>query len=251
MSHTAIVEKLRADIAVIERSSPAARPVALGLPAVDACLPRGGLARGAVHEVRGTAASGFAAFLAGRLTGAVLWCVDAGTRASLYGPGLAAFGLDPGRLIVVRCPNRTDMLWTMEEGLRSPGLGAVIGEPDGHVDLIASRRLQLAAETGGVLGLVLARGTGRNQRFAPSALESRWQVNSLPAPTRNRAGPCWRVALARCRGMPQRENAHWTVERNESTGHFTVADAFAGRPADPRTEQFAGGHPAFAAGHYV
>lgn len=251
MSHTAIVEKLRADIAVIERRSLAARPVALGLPAVDACLPRGGLARGAVHEVRGTAASGFATFVAGRVAGAVLWCVDASTRASLYGPGFATFGLDPARLIVVRSPNRTDMLWVMEEGLRSPGLGAVIGEPEGHVDLIASRRLQLAAETGGVLGLVLARGTGRQQHFAPSALESRWQVDSLPAPARHRAKPCWRVTLARCRGMPQRENAYWTVERDESTGHFTVADAFAGRPADPRTGPFAAGQPAVAAGHYV
>ena len=70
MSHRAIVEKLRADIAVIERNSPVARPVALGLPAVDACLPRGGLARGAVHEVRGSAASGFATFVAGRVCGA-------------------------------------------------------------------------------------------------------------------------------------------------------------------------------------
>lgn len=248
MPHTAIIEKLRADIAVIERHNARASPVPLGLPAIDRCLPRGGLARGAVHEIRGSAASGFAALIAGRVPGAVLWCVDAATRANLYGPGLAAFGLDPRRLIIVRCPNRTDMLWAMEEGLRSPELGAVIGEPDGTVDLAASRRLQLAAEAGGVLGVVLARGPGQRQQFAPSALESRWQIDT--APIRNRSGPCWQVVLMRCRGMTQREHAQWTVERNEATDHFSVADAFTDRPADPWAGQRLAGQPALAAGHH-
>ena len=250
MSRTAIVEKLRADIAVIERRNAVATLVPLGLPDIDACLPQGGLARGAVHELRGSAASGFAAMLAGRVTGAVLWCIDAGTRANLYGPGLAAFGLNPQRLIVVRCPNRTDMLWAMEEGLSSPELGAVIGEPDGTVDLAASRRLQLAAEAGGVLGMVLARGPGQRQHFAPSALESRWQVDAAPALAHNRTGPCWQVALGRCRGMPQREHATWMVERDGTTGHFIVADASAGRPADPGLGQAPAGQPAFAAGRH-
>jgi len=250
MSRTEIVEKLRADIAVIERRNAVVRPVPLGLPGIDTCLPQGGLARGAVHELRGSAASGFAAMLAGRVTGAVLWCVDTGTRANLYGPGLAAFGLDPQRLIVVRCPNQADMLWAMEEGLRSPELGAVIGEPDGAVDLAASRRLQLAAETGGVLGVVLARGPGQRQRFAPSALESRWQVDAAPAPAHNRAGSCWRVALARCRGMPLQEHVQWMVERDGTTGHFIVADASADRPADPGLGQTPAGQPAFALGRH-
>lgn len=250
MSHTAIIEKLRADIAVIERHSAGARPVPLGLPLIDSCLPRGGLARGAVHEMRGSAAGGFAALLAGKTSGAVLWCVDAGARAQLYGPGLAPFGLPPRRLIVVRCPNRTDMLWAMEEGLRSPELGAVIGEPDGTVDLTSSRRLQLAAEAGGVLGIVLARGPGSQQHFAPSALESRWQVDAAPTRPGIGSGPRWRVALMRCRGMPQLEQAQWMVERDEATGRFLVADAFSGRPADPRAGHPPARQPAFAAGHH-
>jgi protein ImuA len=220
----AMIVGLRARIAGIERGE-ARRPVSLGLDALDAALPEGGLARGAVHGAAGDAAAGFAAMVAGRLDGAVLWCVEAADRAALYGPGLAAFGLDPERLIVVRCRGRTELLWAMEEGLRTRVLAAVIGAPPGAVDLTASRRLQLAAEAGGTLGIVLDKGGAG--RFAASALESRWRIDAAPAGNAN--GLRWRVVLERCRGGAQ--GAHWMVERDEETGDFAVAAAPADRPA--------------------
>ena len=174
---------LQAAIARIERGGAAAArydAVPLGLPAIDAALPGGGLAAGVVHEVTGSAAGGFVAMLAGRFTGPVLWCVMARSRTELYGPGLAAFGLDTRRLVIARCASRQDMLWAMEEGLRDPALAVVVGEPDRAIALTASRRLQLAAETGGVTGLVLRRGAEEGA-LAPSALFSRWQADSLPA----------------------------------------------------------------------
>ena len=132
---------LQARIARIERGGSADKehPVLpLGLQAIDATLPGGGLPAGVVHEVMGSAGGGFAAMLAGKSgggAGAVLWCVMARSRAELYGPGLAAFGLDTRRLVIVRCANSQDMLWAMEEGLRDPGLAAVVGEPSKAVFL--------------------------------------------------------------------------------------------------------------------
>ncbi|MBV8779343.1 MAG: damage-inducible mutagenesis protein, partial [Alphaproteobacteria bacterium] len=135
----------------------------IGIAAIDRILPGGGLARGALHEILGAgldqedgaAAAGFAAGIAGRLFAAdslqitaktasavVLW---AGQRGDLYGPGLAAQGLDPARIVRVLAPRDDDILWTLEEGLRSPGIAAVVGEV-GRLPMVAGRRLQLAAE---------------------------------------------------------------------------------------------------------
>ena len=220
--------ELRAQIAAIERGGAVRREaVSLGLPGLDAALPEGGLARGAVHEATGEAAGGFAAMAAGRLAGPVLWCRDAADRSMLYGPGLDAYGLGPARVIVAHCRERADLLWAMEEGLRTKNLAAVIGEPPGTIDLTASRRLQLAAETGGGLGIVVNAKGG----FAASALESRWRID--PAPAGDAVRPRWRVALERCRGGAR--NAHWIVERDEETGHFAVVAAPADRPAAPAT----------------
>lgn len=181
MPHT--LSTLRAAIARMERGGAGAErheSVPLGLAAIDDALPGGGLAAGAVHEVMGSAAGGFAAMLAGRFAGPALWCVMEHARTELYGPGLAAFGLDTRRLVVARCPSRQDMLWAMEEGLRDPALAVVVGEPDRAIALTASRRLQLAAETGGVTGLVLRHGA-EDGALSPSAVFSRWRAESLPA----------------------------------------------------------------------
>ncbi|MCC7046720.1 MAG: damage-inducible protein [Alphaproteobacteria bacterium] len=129
----------------------------LGLPALDAALPEGGLALGRLHEVMapaGEAGTGFAAALLARIAGAqgrVLWC-----GPMPYGPGLAEFGLDPDRVIFARTAPDAETLWAMEEGLRCPSLAAVLGEV-GVLDLTAGRRLQLAAERWGVTAIALRR----------------------------------------------------------------------------------------------
>lgn len=222
----ATMADLRAQIAAIERGgAPRRQVVALGLPDLEAVLPEGGLACGAVHEAMGAAAGGFAAMVAARAAGPVLWCRDIDDRAMLYGPGLEAYGLAPARAIVAHCRGRTDLLWAMEEGLRTQGLAAVIGEPTGTIDLTASRRLQLAAEIGGGLGIVINMQGG----FAASALESRWRIDAAPAGDTIR--PRWKVVLERSRGGAQ--NVSWIVERDEETGRFAVVAALADRPAAP------------------
>lgn len=231
MSHT--LSTLRAAIARMERGGAGAErheSVPLGLAAIDDALPGGGLAAGAVHEVMGSAAGGFAAMLAGRFAGPALWCVMEHARTELYGPGLAAFGLDTRRLVVARCPSRQDMLWAMEEGLRDPALAVVVGEPDRAIALTASRRLQLAAETGGVTGLVLRHGA-EDGALSPSAVFSRWRADSLPALTA--LGTRWRIELLRCRGGIGDADGDkvWIVDWCDATRDLSLVSGSRHRPA--------------------
>ena len=69
-------------------------------------------------------------------------------------PGLARFGLSPADLVLVQAPRRQDALWAMEESLRCPGVAGALLAIEG-LDLTAARRLQLAAEAGGAIGLLL------------------------------------------------------------------------------------------------
>lgn len=234
------VAALQAAIALIERGGAASArqgAVPLGVAAIDGALPGGGIAAGAVHEVTGSAAGGFVALLAGRFAGPVLWCVMASSRTALYGPGLAAFGLETQRLVIARCADRRDMLWAMEEGLRDPALAVVVAEPDRPVALTASRRLQLAAETGGTTGLVLRRGAAEGA-LAPSAVCSRWQADSLPAlgvSGTPAEGARWRLALLRCRGgltgTGRAGTKNWIVDWCDATGDLSLVSGAGGRAA--------------------
>jgi protein ImuA len=162
-----------------QRAAPALRALPFGAPEIDDALPWRGLAAGALHEVSGpardAAALGFVsallARLAARAPGAVLWCRRLGASyesGDIYAPGLAAFGLDPSRLILLGAKQRRDVLWAMREGLSCSRLLAVVGEvEDAAVGLTASRRLQLAAEKSGVgcfLLRVLPEGRQPNNR---------------------------------------------------------------------------------------
>ena len=70
-----------------------------------------------------------------------------------------------------------DLFWAMEEGLRTPGIAAVVGETRA-ADPTAGRRLSLAAEKNGVPALLL-----RPQPAPPqSVCATRWRVASAPSP---------------------------------------------------------------------
>ena len=166
--------------------------------------------------------------------GVVLWCLP---RPDLYGPGLAAHGLDPGRVVLVRASRDAEILWAMEEGLRAPGIVAVVGEV-GSLPMVASRRLQLAAERSGITAFLLRRwrdgGQAARERALPNAAVTRWRIAALPSrPLRDEPGvghPRWRVELLRCRGG---EPGCWEMEVPDATDHVSLAAALADRPAAP------------------
>jgi protein ImuA len=253
MSSVADLSALRERIRHLEQ--PARHDVLpFGVAAIDRALPGGGLALGAVHEILGAggdeedgaAAAGFAAGILARhgpiggtgpTGGIVLWCLK---RPDLYGPGLMAHGLDPARLVLVTARRDDDILWAIEEGLRSgvaSGLSAVVGEV-GQLTMVAGRRLQLAAERSGATALLLRRwrngAEAAAERDQPSAALTRWRVAALPsAEIAGEPGigrPRWRVALLRVRGG---EPGAWDVEVADATGHVSLSAELADRPAAP------------------
>ena len=63
-------------------------------------------------------------------------------------------GVDLARVVVVRVRDPVDLLWTVEQGLRSRGVELVVCRVD-CLPMVAFRRLKLAAEVGGTRCLLL------------------------------------------------------------------------------------------------
>jgi len=179
----AVVEALRERIRCLEGRARHRRAVLpFGVKAIDERLPEGGLALGALHEVAGggngaidgAAAALFAAGVAARTRGRVLWCV---TRQDLFAPALASAGLAPDRVIYVEAGDEKSVLACFEEGLRHGGshgglhggFGAVVAEV-ARLSMTASRRLQLAAEGSGAIGIAIRRFPAPSPRLPSGRL---------------------------------------------------------------------------------
>ncbi len=242
---------VRRQVAALERGGRRAGVLPFGVPAIDRALPEGGLALGALHEIcgqtadeeDGAVAAGFLAGILARLSALrpVLWC---GRVADLYPPGLALLGLVPARLLMAKCRTDQDILWAMEEGLKTPALAAVVGEVSA-LPGPSSRRLQLAAEAAGVTAFALRRwrdaGAAARERGAPVAAMTRWRVGALPSiPEPGEPGvgrSRWQVELLRCRGgVP----ASWCVEECDATGHVTLSAELADRAVADGERRIAG-----------
>ena len=186
---TRVLDELRERIAHLEGST-ARKATALpfGVPDIDARLPAGGLAYGAIHEVAGggagtvdgAAAALFVAGVAARSRGKILWCL---TRPDLFFPAISQAGLHPDRVVFCEADKEEDVLASMEEGLSFGGLGAVVGELV-RLPMTASRRLQLAAEKTGTLGIALRRWRRQSEASdygQPTASTTRWRISVLPS----------------------------------------------------------------------
>lgn len=177
--------------------------LSLGVPALDEALPWGGLPTGVLHEILGrpgdAASCGFAVRLLRdlitRRQRPVLWCRGDEDAGAPYAPGLTQGGLAGETVIFARARKPAELLWAMEEGLRSGAFAAVLGEGVAP-DLTATRRLQLAAEAGATTALLVLshRVTG-----GISAALTRWQVASVPVEEESEAAR-WQIELKRCRG---------------------------------------------------
>jgi len=99
-------------------------------------------------------------------------------------------------LVLVYPENDRDEMWALDQVLRTPHIAAVLAWPDRLAGPIF-RRLQLAVETSGGLGLFVRRETAKSE---PSWSDIRWRV----VPRTSRAGWRLRVELLRVRGGPAR-----------------------------------------------
>jgi protein ImuA len=203
-------------------------PVPLS-PALDRALPAGGLARAALHEVLavggllGGAALGFAALALARAGGTVLWIAP---EPEAWPPGLLRFGLRPQQLVLVRAPRPTDALWAMEEALRCRAVSGVLMISPG-IGLTAGRRLMLAAEAGGALGILLRPDS---DKAGPAVALTRWRVAPLPALVPDE--PHWQVELLRSRGGT---GGQWALRwRDDALQDVVAAPA---RPAAAATRR--------------
>ena len=194
----------------------------------------GGLLLGAVHEIfaHDASASGFAVCAAQRVRGTkkMLWIMQdfsALEHGALSPCGFAELGIDPSKLLLLRAADAADALRAGVDALSCTGLGAVIMEIVGNpkiLDLVASRRLTLAAQHKNVTAFLLRQGAVAE----PSAAQTRWQIHSHCSGRADDWGmPRFDAELVRNR---QGETGHWVMEWSCDDGVFRKPDDQAAHP---------------------
>ena len=120
------------------------------------------------------------------------------------------------------------------DGLRHGGLGAVVAEV-ARLSMTASRRLQLAAEGSGTIGIAIRRWRRPAEAAdfgLPTASVTRWRVSALPAtplPVPGVGRPRWQLELIRCRAG---ESADFEVEGCDAKGRLTLSSNLVHGPAE-------------------
>ncbi|MEM1072939.1 MAG: hypothetical protein AAF665_02200 [Pseudomonadota bacterium] len=159
-----------------------------------------------VHEASGPARRTFAMWLAAQTDGPIIWVSPPWGQDPLHADGVAAW-IDPARLVFVSPKRPEDLLWTMEEVLRSGAVALCVADLPNLPTLTHVRRMHLAAETGAQLagplplGLLLTPGDGG----APG-VETRWHLRAAHRGAEER----WRLERLRARTAPRKR---WDVTR--------------------------------------
>jgi protein ImuA len=165
-------------------------------------------------------------------TGRVLWI---GRRCWPYPPSLvgqSGYRRLLERSVFVDTPTRDERLWAIDVALRSSAALVVVADGAG-LTMAGSRRLQLAAEAGGTVGL-LARP--HNERGELSTAATRWLVSPGPVDGADPARPTWTVELLRRKGLrPIAEDARrWAVRLEDGTRLVSMDATAPDRPAAAR-----------------
>ena len=155
-----------------------------------------------VHECNGRSRVGFAMIVAAQITGHVFWIAPKWQRETLNPDGMRAF-TKPQNFTFITPARPEDILWVMEETLRSGAVPLVVAQMPSLPSLTAVRRLHLAAEhsTTAPLGLLLT----ASDSGAPG-VESRWQMQ----PNHGLTSQCWNLSRTRARTAPVK---HWALTK--------------------------------------
>ncbi len=249
----ALVAALRGQIERLESSRwpRDEQPVSTGCETLDRLLPERGLRRGTLVEWlaagSGSGAETLALGVAGRACGDGGALVVLDDRRQFYPPAAARLGIELERMIVVQAQSEADRAWALDQALRCPAVAAVLAWP-ARLDDRAFRRMQLAAEQGGALGLLLRPETARRE---PSWADVRFEVEPAAAGDRHHLprsgqfpgsplsgsatseqGRRLRIEVLRCRGGTS--GGSLFVEIDDATNTVSVASPLARRARDAR-----------------
>lgn len=202
---------------------------------LDSIAPGGAFQCGAIHELlassSGPLPASFALLLAeaAQRSGAddsqsvLVW---SDPSHELYAPALAAAGLALGRLVLLRPKKPADELRMLAECLRCPGVAVTVAVVD-RLTRVEARRLQLAAERGGGVGLFLRRSDVHSNTSYAAA--TRWLVTPVPGSEDMQR---WSVELMHGHGGRVGERVLLEVNRESGQVHAVRPPAaVADRPA--------------------
>lgn len=193
------------------------------------------MALGRAHEATGAAAIVFAALIAGRMRGPVLWARPARRYGALNPEGLSAF-FDPARLVIASIERPVDILWTAEEALRSGAAPLVVAEVAEPPALTPLRRLQLAAEAGGDAARRLSGGALADRRSAADAdgraRNEKYTTAAYPRNITSDMNESGSVSPL-CLLISPRAGSAGAVESRWRCAPLPARDGGAARPTDP------------------
>jgi hypothetical protein len=214
-----------------DQAADAADVFSSGVTAIDRLLPGGGLRHGMLVEWLaersgcGAATLGLLAAREACRAGGMLVVLD--RARTFYPPAAAGWGVDPARLIVVRPRTARDEIWAAVQSLRSPVVAALWTMID-RVNDRDFRRLQLAAEAGRTLGVLVRGNSARGQpSWADVRLEARREEGGRGRVEGNKKQsflppsaflpPPLSISLSHCRGG--RAGRSVLVEMDEAAHH--------------------------------
>jgi protein ImuA len=216
-------------------------PITTHLSPLDALLPNHSLARAALHELLWTTAQPllFAALLAQsatRSTGVppvkkknnlppIIW---SDPQNQLYPPALAAAGIPLHQLYLLKPQSPQDELWALTQCLACKGVGATVANV-GHLTRIQARRLQLAAERGGGVGLLLRPHDPKISKEHAAA--TRWLIEPAPG---ERTVQRWKIQLIHGHGGLTHKPVYLEYHRDrDPTDRLRATDQLADRQSHP------------------
>ena len=209
-------------------SSAKGRTIRCGLSAIDELLPGGGFSSGMIHEVlsQTDTPSLILPALVARAAARFGWIAWLDVARELFPPALEALGIPLHRLLVLRPANRADELWAVAECLKCNGIsGCIAALP--QLSRIQARRLQLAAESGGGIGLVLRPAHAISW---PYAAATRWLIK--PAQGERMIQRC---SVELIHGHGGRIGQSVLLEMNRETHHVRTIETVADRQAQTQT----------------
>ena len=227
-----LVETLRRQIARLEQPRPpdGETSISSGIEPLDRLLPERGFRRGTLVEWLGPGEGGAAGTLA--LLAACRACAEGRAlvvvdrHGEFYPPTAVRWGIEPKQLIVARPTNEADATWAMDQIMRCPAVAAMLAWP-ARLEGRSFRRLQLAAEEGGGIGLLVRPEAARDE---PSWADARMRVEPLPFSIRHRRR--LRIELLRCRGIASGKSVD--VEIDDETRRVHLDSELAATAASAR-----------------